>query len=592
MIQSLGSLPFLVVALSVVGFANVATAQVSDGVPGRRGTNVFAKRGAFSFGTAQFRMPTKINLGEALNAAEPLPPSLFRPVSTLQIRVVQPQVFADESVPALVTQPETMALLEGELNPPPATMAEPLFVSGLPVTLDNPSVPFAAPDSPSTPFAGPVRRVDPLADPAQLMLSAAVQSESLSAPEVEPEVLPKPANEAETLPAQAVELGVLPAPAVEPGVLPAPAVEANVPPAWQVQPELLPEPTAGPALLPEPEVESELPPVAEDVESITLPGDAELLPGTLEATDPLFDVLVNEGFNEDVEYIVDGPLSTFSRVKEFVCRPAGVGAERVVHAPFEVDTTQPQNYISLGTDFAYDFIWPNRAEYLLASPLKGPGPEDSADYQDFLFKVELGSKSYSLATEIPIRGIDPEINRNHAGLGDVKVTLKTVFLDGRTWQITPMLRTHVNTGNAKLGLGTGHVSLEPGVLFRYRVDDANYIHAALKYWFPIGGDPIHGGEVLSDGFAWSRVLRERDSYAWISSLEAVHWQVMDGQRTTSGGVFDIDPENIFTIYAGGRLVCDTGSDLGLVEYGLQFGTAFGDARWYQNLLRANIRFSF
>jgi hypothetical protein len=174
----------------------------------------------------------------------------------------------------------------------------------------------------------------------------------------------------------------------------------------------------------------------------------------------------------------------------------------------------------------------------------------------------------------------------------MRLTMKTVFLDGRTWQITPMLRTHLNTGNVKLGLGTGNVALEPGVLFRYRVDDTNYIHASLKYWFPVGADPRQSGQVLSDGFAWSRVLRESDTYALISSLEAVHWQLMDGQRTTTAGVFDIDGENVFTAYAGGRLVRDTGSDLGLVEYGLQWGAAFGDARWYQNLIRVSLRFSF
>ena len=130
-----------------------------------------------------------------------------------------------------------------------------------------------------------------------------------------------------------------------------------------------------------------------------------------------------------------------------------------------------------------------------------------------------------MTTEIPLVLVDPVNNPNTAGLGDLQLTTKTVLLNGNDWEITQFFRTYLPTGDAMKGLGTGHVSLEPGFLFQYKWSPETYLHGELRYWFPIGGDPTQGGQVLRYGFGISHLLYENDVTAIIPTLEFVGWTV-------------------------------------------------------------------
>jgi hypothetical protein len=294
-----------------------------------------------------------------------------------------------------------------------------------------------------------------------------------------------------------------------------------------------------------------------------------------------------------------GPLASLSclwcRLKCFSSPDVGVGQERLIHAPFQIDTTQPLNNYRVRFDFAYDHTFPDRAEYFWAK-IAGRGPkekEQSVDYQDIRFLFELGGPKFSAATEIPIRILDPIGNANTAGLGDLNLTTKLVLVDGTSWQITQMFRTYFNTGLAARGLGTGHISLEPGVLFRYRWNDKTYLHSDLKFWFPIGGDPEYSGPVLGYGFGVSHLLFDTDTFAVIPVLELVNWTVLDGKKTTpDSGTLSVDGDQICNIHPGLRVVWDTGGDLGLVEFGIAGGLSPTKQHWYDSLLRVDLRCSY
>ncbi|MEM8669132.1 MAG: hypothetical protein AAGG48_16535 [Planctomycetota bacterium] len=404
------------------------------------------------------------------------------------------------------------------------------------------------------------------------------------------------------------------------------------------QPELQGDSIA--AVLPssEPDSEIELPAIPETMDATVAsmrqtsePEDAEELPKSILADDsdetsepssilaeemnaedsldlapPLFDDLVQESIVINQMPVMNHypswhPKSWFKwkrcrGLNDCACEipRGGIGRERVMHAPFEVDTTQPMNQYRFGLDLAYNHQSPNRAEYLWASPLLGPtAQETSADYQDFRFMFELGTEWLSVATEIPIRGMNPAVNPNHAGLGDMNITTKTRLLNGDKWQLTQILRTHLNTGSPAMGLGTGHVSMEPGFLARYKINDSNYLHGSIKYWVPIGGTPVFAGEVLNTGIAWSYLQIDRDDIAVIHVAEFVNWIVAQGQETIPGvGDTSVDGDTIYNLYLGTRLVHDAGGDLGLVEYGVNWGTSLSQTRWYENLVRFEARFSY
>jgi hypothetical protein len=273
---------------------------------------------------------------------------------------------------------------------------------------------------------------------------------------------------------------------------------------------------------------------------------------------------------------------------------AGLGRERVATAPFEIDVSQPLGNFRFRTDAVYNLTKPDRSEYFWAMPGRGPVLEESVDYQEFRFLMETGSPSFSLGTEVPIRMLNPEINGNTAGVGDIQLIQKAVLLSGRRWQMTQLTRTTFNNGNARKGLGTGHVSIEPGMLFRYQYSELTFLHSELKLTFPIAGDPAYSGQALKWGIGISTVYYETDTVALIPTLEFTNIWLLDGQYTPfpAGVPTDVDGDGIFNLAPGLRIACDTGGDLGVVEMGFSSVMAIGSNGWYDALLRLDLRFVF
>jgi hypothetical protein len=292
------------------------------------------------------------------------------------------------------------------------------------------------------------------------------------------------------------------------------------------------------------------------------------------------------------------PWDEFQRWRERPISPTGepgLGRERVMSAPFEIDISQPFGNISLRSDAVYNLTQPNRAEYFWAKPGRGPKlPEQSVSYQDFRIRLEMGSEAFSLATEYPIRLLNPEVNDNTGGFGDMHLVQKTRMMDGNRWQITQLLRTVLNNGSARKGLGTGHVSMEPGVLARYKYSDLTYWHGQLKLMFPIAGNPNHSGPALTWGLGLSHVYYETDTFAYIPTIEFINTWILDGQVTNfpPGIPVDVAGDGIFNLSPGLRIVTDGGGDLGLIEFGINTVVSIGSDGWYDALLRAELRFVF
>jgi len=167
-------------------------------------------------------------------------------------------------------------------------------------------------------------------------------------------------------------------------------------------------------------------------------------------------------------------------------------------------------------------------------------------------------------------------------------------MNGSRWQMTQLLRTTFNSGNARKGLGTGHVSMEPGMLFRYKQSDLTYWHSELKMTFPIAGDPVYSGPALKWGIGISHLWYETDTTAYIPTLEFTNIWILDGQVTPfPGGVpVDVRGDGIFNLSPGLRIVRDTGGDLGVVELGFNAVLAVGSDGWYDALVRMDLRFVF
>ena len=167
-------------------------------------------------------------------------------------------------------------------------------------------------------------------------------------------------------------------------------------------------------------------------------------------------------------------------------------------------------------------------------------------------------------------------------------------MNGYRWQISQLLRTVFNSGNARKGLGTGHVSMEPGVLCRFEYSELTHIHSEFKLMFPLGADPAYAGPAFKWGIGASHIWWETDTTAWIPTLEFTNIWILDGQWTPfpAGPTVDVDGDGIFNLAPGLRVAIDTGGDLGVVEIGAAGILAVGSDGWYDSLVRFDLRFVF
>lgn len=284
------------------------------------------------------------------------------------------------------------------------------------------------------------------------------------------------------------------------------------------------------------------------------------------------------------------------------------GIERVPFATFEIDSARPSNRFELRMDIADDFERPDRSEYFWAkiggkgpTTEVSPGVDPAADFQELLFLMEKATGFASALVEIPIRILDPALSTdplvldNTAGLGDIRIGVKTRLFEVEKSEISMIFRTYIPSGLARRGLGVGHVSLEPGVLANYMVSNETFLHGEVKFWFPIAGDADYQGRVLRYGVGISHVLYSKSMvdtcpgyFSIIPTLEIVGWSALDGMETGIGGFAqNVDGIGVINLQPGVRFVLTE-----RIEFGYSMAVAVSDHHWYRNLHRFSLRWYY
>lgn len=260
-----------------------------------------------------------------------------------------------------------------------------------------------------------------------------------------------------------------------------------------------------------------------------------------------------------------------------------------------IDTAVMANQLRFRFDATYDADKSNRAEYLWGwSPPLGPGPpkdESSTDYQRLSAYLEYAfDPMLSVFVDAGAMFANPEINDNSAGLGDLKTGFKLGLYADCDSLVTFQLKAYVPTGDADRALGTGHVSLEPGVLLFRRLGRFT-LEAELRDWIPIGGTTGRQGNILRYGVGVSTDLCSVGLPNVRPVVEFVGWSVLDGQARflTPAGVVteDADGDTIVNVKVGTRIALREDRDLYL-----GYGRSLTGDRWYNDILRADIRFKF
>jgi hypothetical protein len=239
-------------------------------------------------------------------------------------------------------------------------------------------------------------------------------------------------------------------------------------------------------------------------------------------------------------------------------------------------------------DTAYNNRRPNRAEFFWASGLSLP--ETSVDYEDFSAYLEMVApgQRFSAFVELPMRLVNPEVNPNTGGLGDMNAGFKYAFVRQHDLVATFQFRTWAPTGDADRGLGNNHVSLEPGLLAWARLDPRLCLSAELRDWIPVGGGDF-AGNVLRYGLGAQYDLYETRNLVFSPVLEFVGWTVLSGMESVvrPGGVPVIQEaagNSILNAKLGLRVTLGCRSDV-YVGY----GRPLTGNRWYENVGRVEWR---
>jgi hypothetical protein len=254
-----------------------------------------------------------------------------------------------------------------------------------------------------------------------------------------------------------------------------------------------------------------------------------------------------------------------------------------------IDSAIPQSQFRLRADASYGDNRPERAEFLYGK--NGPPlPEANVDFQEVSGYLEGALlPNLSAFAEVPFRFLNPQVNLDHSGPSDVNAGLKWAVLAYDEQYLTFQLRAWAPTGTPSRGLGTGHASLEPAVLYYRSLTEDLHLEAELRDWVPLGGTDV-AGDVLRYGVGASYDVwkNEEKGLRVAPVLEFVGWTVLSGKEPADnlGIVKDATGETIVNAKMGLRVA----SRFGEIYAG--YGRALTGTVWYKNTMRLEYRIVF
>jgi hypothetical protein len=280
----------------------------------------------------------------------------------------------------------------------------------------------------------------------------------------------------------------------------------------------------------------------------------------------------------------------------------------IADAAFFVDSARPQTQQRLRWDHETALELLDRNTYFWAQANgtgRGPQPplpfgfiEPSLKTNDELsMYTEIAAARVSFFVNVPYRSYAPSIEpattptlQHRAGFSDMSVGTKSLLFDCELMQITFEFTTYLPVGNPVYGLGTGHVTLEPTLLFDLKIGPETYLESQLAEWVPLGGDPGYQGSILESHVSLNQTLCHFvPNVPIIGTLEASTWSFQTGAYTDpTRGPFQHSGGYTY-VYAGPGLrtfVCDK------IDFGV--GTHFALTKQHldESLLRFEFRWRF
>ncbi|MDA1016362.1 MAG: hypothetical protein O3A00_18125 [Planctomycetota bacterium] len=287
-----------------------------------------------------------------------------------------------------------------------------------------------------------------------------------------------------------------------------------------------------------------------------------------------------------------------------------------------IEWAKPMTQLRIRYDAGFRMNAPDRAEFFYAQcgcfGANAPGPgspappatNTSVDYQEISAMLEWAPvDDFSVFIDVPFRFINPSATApnaagntlldsgNTSGFSDLATGFKYALIADSDQYFTFLFRLTTSTGDARRGLGTDHVSIEPGVLYQRRLSDRVSLMAELRDWIPINGSTgVNGqdfaGNILRYGVGLSYVMHESCDVRITPVAELVGWSVLGGQQLVRSGLQDAETTIVngkigMRVFWPSRCCNDNAR-----TFYIGYGHSLTGQRWYEDIVRVEYSILF
>jgi hypothetical protein len=287
---------------------------------------------------------------------------------------------------------------------------------------------------------------------------------------------------------------------------------------------------------------------------------------------------------------------------------AGIGSSAELD-PGYIDPAAARTMFRIRFDAFYNDNRPDRADFFYPKcgcfqTRDAHGPplaERRVDAQELRFYGEYAAtERFSGFAEVPIRYINPDINANASGLGDVNFGFKYSLLYDPERIVTFQLRTYTPSGEPTKGLGTNNWWLEPALLGERQLGKRVALLGELRDSIPIDRTDDFAGNVIRYGVGVSFLAYCGERVRVSPIIETVGWTVLSGKEFSldlpGDGIKSAAGDTIVNLKLGARFnFGDTSNGGGFLSHSdlyVGYGRALTGTVWYKDIVRVEYRLRF
>lgn len=272
-----------------------------------------------------------------------------------------------------------------------------------------------------------------------------------------------------------------------------------------------------------------------------------------------------------------------------------------------IDCPIPMTQVKVRYDRAINFEDFDRAAYFFPTTVANGGQlpvrEGILDFKEITTIIEVAfSRRVSGFVELPGRIVEsdlgPQANGgpNRDGFGDMRAGGKFAMIANDCEYLTAQVRLYMPTGDATEALGTGHTSIEAGLLYQWNFAERWNVTAEVLDWQAINSPTIPGttnlftGNVIQYGAGLSYDVLEHCGDCGTMRVSAVAefigWTVIDGFKSGPQTPVSADGDTIINGFYGFR-----GTWGAHTFYG-GYGHSLSSDQWYEEIYRLEYAWRF